>query len=251
MNIVLFSEEEIKNPLNINDTRANHILQILHKKTGDFFDAGIINGQAGTAKIISVTDKELSFEFTPETDGKPLYPLTMIIGFPRPIQLKRLLRDIASLGVNEVHLCGTELGEKSYLKSTLSEPENAFEMLKDGSVQAKSTHVPNLFIHQSLAACLAHINQNKTTNSVLVGLDNVQPVCPLMKHPDFQKKATEQIKSQGVIAAIGSERGWTDNERELLKKNGFTLCSMGTRVLRTETACTTAVSLILSKLEVI
>ena len=64
---------------------------------------------------------KLFYDFVPETDGKELFPLKMIIGFPRPIQLKRLLRDIAALGVCEVHLTGTELGEKSYMQSNLVE----------------------------------------------------------------------------------------------------------------------------------
>jgi RsmE family RNA methyltransferase len=51
--------------------------------------------------------------------------------------------------------------------------------------------------------------------------------------------------TQPVLCAIGAERGWTDRERELLTESGFTLCSMGTRVFRTETACTVAASLIL------
>jgi RsmE family RNA methyltransferase len=48
-----------------------------------------------------------------------------------------------------------------------------------------------------------------------------------------------------VLAAIGSERGWTDRERDLLERAGFTLCSMGSRILRTETAATVASSIIL------
>jgi len=51
-----------------------------------------------------------------------------------------------------------------------------------------------------------------------------------------------------VIVAIGSERGWTERERDLLEKNGFTLCSMGSRVLRTETAATVASSIILDSM---
>ena len=51
-----------------------------------------------------------------------------------------------------------------------------------------------------------------------------------------------------VIAAIGSERGWTDAERDMLEQNSFTLCSMGKRVLRTETAATVSASIILSSL---
>ena len=51
MNICLFSPEEILNPLDIQDERAQHILKILHKKEGESFSAGIIGNQAGTAVI--------------------------------------------------------------------------------------------------------------------------------------------------------------------------------------------------------
>ena len=130
MNICLFSQEEITRPLALNDERAVHLIKILHKKEGDSFHAGIINGQAGTAVITQIeSGKSIHFTFTPETDGKPLYPLIMIIGFPRPIQLKRLLRDMAGLGVCQVHLVGTELGEKSYLKADLATTQAGTKML--------------------------------------------------------------------------------------------------------------------------
>ena len=165
MNICLFSQEEISRPLKADDERAVHIKKILHKGAGDTFSAGIIGGQAGTATITSIggADANLSqaqnagdivFTFTPQSDGKPLFPLQMIIGFPRPIQLKRLLRDMAALGVQSVRLCGTELGEKSYLKAGLSDPKEIYKMLLDGTVQAASTHVPKPYVYPSLAACL-------------------------------------------------------------------------------------------------
>ena len=160
MNICLFSEAELNKALVWNDERAIHLNKVLHKKTGDTFSAGIIGGQAGTATITETipyinpktnkTEISYRFDFKPESDGKILFPLKMIIGFPRPIQLKRLLRDIAGLGVCEVHLTGTELGEKSYMQSTLVERGAAYKMLLDGTVQAASTHVPALFLHQDL-----------------------------------------------------------------------------------------------------
>ena len=114
MNICLFNKDEISLPLDLRDERGEHIVKILHKKEGDTFTAGIIGGQAVTATITKIEGSfkeggSLFFEFKPESDGKPLTKLKMIIGFPRPIQLKRLLRDIAGLGVCEVHLTGTEL----------------------------------------------------------------------------------------------------------------------------------------------
>lgn len=253
MNICLFSPEEILNPLDIQDERAQHILKILHKKEGESFSAGIIGGQAGTAVIkkISVEEKKSSdgkktfkcgkiyFDFMPESDGKKLYPLKMIIGFPRPIQLKRLLRDMASLGVQEVHLTGTELGEKSYLKSDLATKGEAEKFLLDGSIQAGSTQVPKLFIHQTLKSCLEQID----LDGKFFALDNIEPSQSL--------SCALKEKPQKAIAAIGSERGWTNSERQLFKQNGFELLSMGKRILRTETASTVAASLILDSMGVL
>lgn len=255
MNIVLFEEAELVSPLPLCDPRIKHIQKILHKGVGDSFDAGIVNGAAGTAEILSVSPQGMEFRFVANGDGKPLHPVTMIIGFPRPIQLKRLLRDIASLGVSQVHLCGTELGEKSYLKATLSQPEELHAMLKDGSIQAKSTHVPQVFVHQNVASCLDFVAGNDSirvagNTSIRVTLDNIEPTASLQGFLSSQFSADE-VKTAGVVAAIGSERGWTANERNLFRERGFTLCGMGERVLRTETAATTAVAIILSNMEIL
>ena len=131
MNICLFSKDEISKPLPLRDQRAQHIIKVLHKKAGDTFTAGLIGGESGTAQISAIDENCISFEFTAGGDGKPLSSLEMIIGFPRPIQLKRLLRDIAALGVGRVHLTGTDLGEKSYMQSTLVERGAAYQMLLD------------------------------------------------------------------------------------------------------------------------
>ena len=255
MNIVLFEEAELVSPLPLCDPRIKHIQKILHKGVGDSFDAGIVNGAAGTAEILSVSHQGMEFRFVANGDGKPLHPVTMIIGFPRPIQLKRLLRDIASLGVSQVHLCGTELGEKSYLKATLSQPEELHAMLKDGSIQAKSTHVPQVFVHQNVASCLDFVAGNTSirvagNDSIQVALDNIEPTASLQGFLS-SKFSADEAKTAGVVAAIGSERGWTANERNLFRERGFTLCGMGERVLRTETAATTAVAIILSNMEIL
>lgn len=280
MNICLFTQDEITQPLAKRDERTQHIVKVLHKREGDSFSAGIIGGQAGHAVITHIGAKgqadegELSFTFTPESDGKPLYPLALIVGFPRPIQLRRLLRDVAGLGVCAVHLTGTELGEKSYMESTLVEKGAAYNMLLDGTAQAASTHVPALFMHRTLTDCLNAVCEStgsagqaaaataataeaepapafgkpaggKQVFSIRTALDNVNAAMSLH---DFLAAETRQKSLPAgapVLAAIGSERGWTDRERRLLEAQGFTRCSMGSRVLRTETAATVACSLIL------
>lgn len=255
MNICLFSEEEINKPLDLRDERGEHLVKILHKKTGDTFTAGIIGGMAGIATITGIegdfkSGGKLTFTFEAKTEGKKLNPLKMIIGFPRPIQLKRLLRDIAGLGVCEVHLTGTELGEKSYMKSTLVEKGSAWKMLLDGTVQAGSTHVPALFMHETLQDCLSAI-KNDSEQMMLLALDNINPKCSLVEAITEKKGGAGDCAGICSVAAIGSERGWTAKERELLEREGFIRCGMGERILRTETAATVAGAIILSQMKII
>ena len=250
MNICLFTQEEIGKTLPNSDERTQHIIKVLHKGEGDSFDAGIIGGKAGSAKITKIDENGMEFEFSQFEDeekasGKPLYPLTLIIGFPRPIQLRRLLRDVAGLGVQKIILSGTELGEKSYMNSNDVKDGAAEKMLLDGTVQAASTHVPSLVLVKSLQEAVKVAVQDSESESVeKCALDNRRAKMSLHKY-------LESTACKNIVAAIGSERGWTDNERDLLESNGFTLCSMGSRVLRTETAATVASSIILDGMGVL
>ena len=310
MNICLFAPEEIHKPLKADDSRAVHIKKILRKGAGDSFAAGIIGGMAGTATITKIGGSsageklsqdqnagalkatigqeapgDIYFDFVPQSDGKPLFPLEMIIGFPRPIQLKRLLRDMAALGVSAVRLCGTELGEKSYLESRLSSTDEVYKMLLDGTVQAGSVHVPKPFVYPTLAECLDDIEAKETVGSQksqAVG----RPQADKGPKSAALKQALNKNLAQGkdggkqkgfgalkialdninpaqslaaflkanppagrkIFAAIGSERGWSPAERSLLEERGWTRLGMGNRVMRTETAATVGASLVLSEL---
>lgn len=265
MNICLFEESQISQPLSFDDKRGEHLLNVLHKKQGDDFTAGIIDGASGVAHITKIDDaaRKIFFEFTPTGDGKPLNQLKMIVGFPRPIQLRRLLRDVAALGVCELHLTGTELGEKSYMQSDLAQPQNAHELLREGTVQAGSTHIPKVFVHKTLSECLQSLGSLNDMGSLslskgpkgtkLLCLDNVNPKCSIndaMVVPE-RNGVPEPVEGPQVIAAIGSERGWTDRERKLLEDAGFIRCGMGERIMRTETAATVAGAIILNSMGVL
>ena len=239
MNIVLFTHDD-NNFFPQNDERTKHILKVLHKKMGETFEAGIENGLSGIATITKIDETGLYFDFTATGEGKPLHNVEMIIGFVRPIQLKRLFRDMASLGVRKIHLVATELGEKSYMDSKIVERGTAYNALREGTIQAKSTHVPELCIHTSVENCIKSLNLE---NGIKVCLDNIEPKTTLFSF--LGQKNAEFTQNSTIFAAIGSERGWSFKERMLFEENKFTLCSMGNRVLRTETASTVAVSLML------
>ena len=272
MNIVLFSDDDCVNPDCINDgcffykhdksinncfvfykkdERYLHIKKVLHLKEGDVFKAGIINGKIGEALISHLSEEKIVFSFCPNTPDKnldntdagkienkplPLPPIKIILGFPRPIQLRRILRDAASLGFAEIVLCGTELGERSYLKSNLSSPEEIKKYLLDGISQAGQTLLPAFSFCNLVKEALKNLKTASFKGSKV-----------LLDIGDFPSLSTFKMKKgEELTIAIGSERGWTQNERETFFSEGFISYSMGKRILRTETALTSALSVLLA-----
>ena len=231
MNIVLFNENE--SHIDKNDPRAEHLKKVLHLGIGDSFKAGIINGQQGVATIVSDSDGyDFSFDFS--SDGSKLYPLTMIIAQVRPICMKRILREAVSLGVGRIILPVSELGEKSYLKSSLYTTDEYKDILLDGAMQAGFTGVSECLIVKSVKEAVSLVE-----GAERLLLDNVIGADPL---------SSLDLAGKSVTLAIGPERGWTSSERDMFLSSGFRPCLLGSRILRTETAAVAGAAVALSKM---
>lgn len=268
VNIILFDSTEIGRPLPRRDERTIHLLKVLRKKAGDSFEAGILGGNRGTGIIDAVRlDGSLAYSLSLDEEPPPRFPIRAAVGFPRPIQIKRLLRDLSNLGLEAIDLIGTELGEKSYRETRLLSDGGARAALIEGAVQARDTRIPALSVYSCLEEWLAgrpwerplpdcgegnvtasskkagqarwSVYSGAARSPILIALDNVRPEGTL---------ALLSALGQSLVMAIGCERGWSDKERDDLEKAGFLRLSMGERAMRTETACVAAAALALEKI---
>ena len=240
MNIILFEEDERFFPSS--DERCAHIRKILKKKKGDEFAAGLVNGPTGRAAITEDGARGIAFSFAAEAPCAPLYPLRLLVGFPRPIQLKRLLRSAASLGVAGLLLCGTDLGEKSYMKSGLLEGGGARAALVAGAMQAGFSAIPSIERAETVDAALGMVESafpaaGKTLIDMATMDGQKPPVLGSGAGGSINRKITANAP---LFLAIGSERGWSGRERALFAASGWQARSLGPRILRTETAADAA-----------
>jgi len=90
VNLILFETHELGKALPRRDERTIHLLKVLHKKAGDSFDAGILEKKLGTGVIEEITAEGLVVRLTVHQEPPPRTPLRLGVGFPRPIQLRRL-----------------------------------------------------------------------------------------------------------------------------------------------------------------
>lgn len=225
------------------DRKYAHILRILKKNRGDRLLAGSRDGTLGEAEILEVSEESIRLSYLPRTEAPPLHPLRVLVGFPRPIQAGRLLKDLTSLGVESVWFALSELGEKSYAESAFFRSGEYAAHLIEGAEQAGNPRLPEVRTFWSVDRAL----------EALPALERGMPGTRLVLHPgaDLPRLSTARPCGKPVIVAIGSERGWTDTEVLVLAKHGFAAHSLGSRILKTETAATAAVSVCLGILGLI
>ena len=234
MNIILFEDKPSFIPFS--DERAKHIRSVLRLKEGDGFKAGIINGSEINCKIEKMDESGIYLSCDEGRDLSPLFPITLMLAEVRPISMRRILREIVSIGVGRIMLVISDLGEKSYRDAGLYKSGEYKKILIDGAMQSGFTGVPPVSFFSSLDDAILNID---TDNRIL--LDNVVG----------RKRLSKMHLSGSVTIAVGPERGWSERERNVMLSNGFVPSLMGNRILRTETAAVASLMMTLAAMDLI
>ena len=225
MNRILFENDEIENGVaTCRGVRAGHIRDVLHGEVGQVLKTGEIDGSVGTGEIVALDSEAVSVRVT--HDAVSLAPwVDLILAPPRPRVMKRLLPQLASMGVGTIVLVGAKKVEKDFWGATLLKEENSRPLLVDGLMQAGTSILPTLETRRNFRKFLTE------------ELDALFPTANrVVAHPYADGAAPAEAKPGRLLLAIGPEGGWTDEEVALLEARGFRRYSLGKRILRTDTA---------------
>lgn len=232
MNRILFEKSEIaKNIVTFSGARAEHVLDVLHGEPGQTLKTGELDGKVGTSEITAVGTmggggRTVTVRVT--HDKESLAPWAdIVLAPPRPRVMKRLLPQLAALGVGRIVLVGAKKVEKDFWGATLLRPENYRPLLVDGLMQSGTSMVPVLETRR---------NFRRFVTDELDGMfgDGER----IVAHPYGEAERVSEVSTGvgRVLLAVGPEGGWTEDEVEMLEAHGFRRRSLGPRILRTDTA---------------
>lgn len=233
MNLLLIKPEEIEDGhvVTLNDRRHLHIRDILKCQAGDSLRIGIVNGPLGKG-IIKESNGSQTVLLIETADFVPLRPpVDLILALPRPIMLKRILSQAATLGVGRIYIINANRVEKSFFNASTVKSNNFEEFLLHGLEQAADTRLPDVTVHPRFRPFVEDF-----VPTIVRGYQEC-----LVAHPESNKALAQSIAAPltgRVLLAIGPEGGWVDFEIEKFQEQGFTVFHMGKRILRVETAVT-------------
>lgn len=248
MNRILFEKSEIVGGCAVfSDERAEHVLNVLHGASGQILKTGEIDGLIGTSVIEDIRNLHerepgsaqrgnglLAGEVVVKcfhSEKAPEPWIDLILSPPRPRVLKRLLPQLAAMGVGKIVLVGAEKVEKAFWGAQIVKEEVYRPLLIDGLMQCGTTCVPTIRMEKSFRRYAESDMTDEFAGYEKIIAHPPEDSCPSQS----PKSGKFQIHSRPVVA-IGPEGGWTDDEVGLLEAKGFVRYSLGPRILRTDTA---------------
>ncbi|MBR4598290.1 MAG: RNA methyltransferase [Opitutales bacterium] len=231
MNALIFKDFKESKFLPFSHPKAKHIRGVLKLKSGDEIFAGVANQNLYKTKIFETAQ---GYEFDPQTtplENPPQLEITLCVAFTRPQIAKRIMFEAACFGVKNLVFYAAQKGERDYLKASLYNSDEAQESLIKGAEQACSSFIPNLLLAESLQNALKQTQEAeiKIAPDLYESTQNISQI---------------QAKDKPIAAVFGGERGFSNADREVLRDCGFTLVSLGRRVLRTDSAIIAALAIL-------
>jgi len=235
MNRILFESHEIDadGMVRLYDIRAVHIRKILRAEPGKVLKTGTLNGRSGISTVIDVSDDEVFLKCSHTVDSpEPWFDL--ILAAPRPLVLKRLWPQLAAFGAGRIVLVNASKVEKFYFSSQWVEEKGVKPLLIEGAVQAGLTHIPEFEVRMQFKIFMED------------ELDLIFPgSMQLLAHPGKVTDLSDGLTGgQRPLIAIGPEGGWTEFELKMFAQHGFSQFSLGERILRSDTACISLISVL-------
>ncbi|GAA0789027.1 16S rRNA (uracil(1498)-N(3))-methyltransferase [Hathewaya limosa] len=217
---------------------VKHIYKVLRLVEGDEVIINNLQGQEYLCKLIEISKKEVRAEIIETKEGSAESPIeiTLFQGLPKSSKMDLIVQKNTELGVTHITPIITQ---RVVVKADLKEYKKldrwnriALEACK----QCKRTIIPS-------------INEPKEFENLLNELDNFDLVLVPYENAEnhglkyvLTQVNKENIKKVAII--IGPEGGFEEEEIENLKDKGCYIITLGPRILRTETAGFTAVSLV-------
>ena len=223
---------EPEQTLELDASASTHLIKVLRHTVGDpviLFNGDGFNYQAH----ISKSAKRAQLLIESKSAGLPKSPLniTLVQGISRGDRMDFSIQKAVELGVARIQPVFSEKSKVRLDASRLSKKMQHWEAVAISACeQCGRSDLPDLLPAVSLSDLLRH---SVTQTSMVLAFGG---------HPDL---ATAARSADGRVSIlIGPESGLSDKEIAQAVASGWTPCQLGPRVLRTETATITALSVL-------
>ncbi len=224
--------------LDKNNPKLEHINSVLKLDNGEKIFAGQKNGKLFICELKHLDNGDAKLCPIEEIPNPQQLEASLAVAFARPQIAQRLLFESACFGVKNLVFYAATKGERDYIKSGLYTNGEYQKWLEKGAEQACATAIPNFYTAENILEAIEKIDSIIPSDSIKIAPDVYEA----------ETTISRAITGNAHIAAIlGSERGFANTDRQILREHHYKLVSLGNRVLRTDSAVIATLSAIATR----
>lgn len=224
----------------ITGSDVNHIKNVLRFNLNDIIDICDENGikyKVRIEKYTSTGEVLCNIEEIVEKSSETSYEITLFQGIPKSDKMELIIQK------------GTELGIARFVPVQMA---RSIAKINDANEQKKLERW-NKIANEASKQCgrqrLPLVDKMINFENIIENISKYDIVLvPYENELDINiKQVLKNLKRNNIASIaiiIGPEGGFSDSEIDLLKENGASICTLGPRILRTETAGIATVSMV-------
>jgi 16S rRNA (uracil1498-N3)-methyltransferase len=225
---------------------AEHLVRVLRAQPGMRADV-VAGGRVFHAAVAAIENgpgatSEVRFNLITEIESAPALPITLVMSIFKFDRMEWAIEKATELGVDQIAPVIARRSEKHLAHTAATRVARWRRLVHEAAQQARRSDVPLLR------------DPVRLSERIGAGSDAVRIVLAEQERTTTLRSALEQaVASSGaempaLEIAVGPEGGWAPEEEGLFDAQGWHAVSLGSRILRSETAAIAALAVAASLL---
>ena len=229
--------------LHITGEDVNHIRNVLRMHPGEQIEAVDEDRSVSLCRISKILPDEILADVleTREADTELQNEITLYMGLPKGDKMELIIQKAVELGVSRIVPVSMKRSiVKLDAKKAKARVTRWQSIAQAAAKQSKRSIIPKVGEIETMNGAL---EEAKGLDVILLPYENALNV-------GFTKNVIRQIRpGQSIGVFIGPEGGFDSREVEAAEENGAKILTLGKRILRTETAAISMLSILMYELE--
>lgn len=217
-------------------THARHLAHVLRGRVGQEFDIAT-GDRVRRGRITTITDDRVEFDLEEVIPAALIPDLALVLSIFKFDRMEWAIEKSVELGASRIVPVVAQRSEAHLARAAQKRVERWQRIARQASEQSRRASVPEISQPVSLQAAL-----NSAGGARIVLSESEERV--MLKDA---LRATEEASD--ITLAFGPEGGWTESELELFEAAGWIAASLGSTILRAETAIIAATAVTLAELQ--
>ena len=228
------ADETSGNRAALTGAHAEHLSRVLRARVGQEFDIAV-NGVVRRGTISRVSDSRVEFELAEEVPAAPVADITLALSIFKFDRMEWALEKCTELGVSRFIPVIARRTETHLAAAAPKRVERWRRVVQQASEQSRRIASPEIAEPLKLEKVL------ETPADLRILLSEVEGSISL------KESLRSYDPGQRILLAFGPEGGWTQSEVEEFAKSGWRSASLGSTILRAETAAIAATAVVLAE----